>query len=77
MEFEVTARPIGSIDIFATLGITSAIWRGTSAGGADVAQNKIPFTPDYTALFGAQVNRAVNASFSLYGRGERGAVRRL
>ncbi len=71
MEFEVTARPHRSIDVFATLGITSARFgEGTSSGGADVAQNKIPYTPDYTALVGAQVNRAVTSSVSLYGRGE-------
>jgi iron complex outermembrane receptor protein len=71
MEFELTARPHRSIDLFATLGITSARFAaGTLAGGVDVGQNKIPYTPDYTALVGAQVNRAVNSRVSLYGRGE-------
>jgi iron complex outermembrane receptor protein len=71
MEFELTARPHRSIDLFATLGITSARFAaGTLAGGVDVGQNKIPYTPEYTALVGAQVNRAVNSRVSLYGRGE-------
>jgi len=71
MEAEVTARPHRSVDIFATLGITSARFAaGTMAGGVEVSQNKIPYTPDYTALVGAQLNRAISSSISLYGRGE-------
>ena len=71
LEFEVTARPHRAIDIFATFGMTSARFAaGTMAGGADVGQNKIPYTPDYTALVGAQINRALTARVSVYGRGE-------
>jgi iron complex outermembrane receptor protein len=71
VELEVTARPHRSLDVFATLGMTNARFAaGTRAGGVDVGDKKIPYTPDYTALVGAQVNRALNSRVSLYGRGE-------
>jgi len=59
------------MDVFASFGYTHAKFAdGTSAGGVDVSDKKIPFTPDFTALFGAQLSRALNSSVTLYGRGE-------
>jgi iron complex outermembrane receptor protein len=71
VEFDLTARPHRSIDLFATFGYTNARFSaGTMSSGVDVADNKLPFTPDYTALVGAQLTRALNSAVTLYGRGE-------
>ena len=35
-----------------------------------MAGNTIPNTPDYTASLGAQCTSAINANYTLYGRGE-------
>jgi iron complex outermembrane receptor protein len=70
-EFDVAARPHRSIDVFASFGYTNARFAaGTTSGGADVSDNKLPYTPDYTAMFGAQVTRPFNSTISWYGRGE-------
>ena len=37
---------------------------------ADVGGNTLPYTPDYTAMFGGQLSRAVTSSISGYGRAE-------
>lgn len=71
VEFDLTARPHAAVDVFASFGYTHAKFGdGTSSGGVDVTDNKIPFTPDFTALFGAQLSHALNSSVTLYGRGE-------
>ncbi len=71
LELDLTARAHPSLDIFASFGYTSARFAaGTISGGVDVTDNKLPFTPDYTALVGAQFNRAVTSAVSLYARGE-------
>jgi iron complex outermembrane receptor protein len=71
LEIDVTARPVPMLDLFASVGITSAHFGdGTMSGGVNVTDNRLPFTPDYTALLGAQVTRAINASITAYGRGE-------
>jgi iron complex outermembrane receptor protein len=69
VEFELTARPSASLDLFASFGYTHARFaEGTVAGGVAVADNKLPFTPDYTAVFGAQLSRAISSAVTLYGR---------
>lgn len=71
VEFDVTGRPHPSIDIFASFGYTSAEFGdGSRSGGADVDGKKIPYTPDYSALVGTQVSRAINSSVTVYGRAE-------
>src|SRR3989338_7302334 len=43
---------------------------GTLSGGVEVGGKKLPFTPDYTAVVGAQLTRALDSAVTLYGRGE-------
>jgi iron complex outermembrane receptor protein len=40
------------------------------AGGVNVADNKLPYTPDYTATFGGQLTRTITSAVSGYGRAE-------
>jgi iron complex outermembrane receptor protein len=69
LEFDVAARPHSDVDIFAALGFTSARFGdATRANGVDVSDKRIPYTPDYTASFGAQLRRAVSATINGYGR---------
>ncbi|MEP6783242.1 MAG: TonB-dependent receptor [Acidobacteriota bacterium] len=71
VEFDVTARPHPAVDVFAALGFTSARFDdGTMANGVDVSDHAIPYAPDYTATFGAQLNRALTSSLNGYGRAE-------
>ncbi len=71
VEVDVNARPHPLVDVFATFGYTNARFgEGASALGNGVVDKKLPFTPDYTAMFGAQLSRALNAAFSVYGRAE-------
>jgi iron complex outermembrane receptor protein len=70
-EFDVNARPMQRLDIFASFGYTNASFAdGTTAMGVDVSGNALPFTPDYTALFGAQWSPAITASINGFLRGE-------
>jgi iron complex outermembrane receptor protein len=71
VELDVTARPHADFDVFATLGITSARFsEGTAANGVDVSDNRLPYTPDYTATFGGQIRRAITLAISGYGRAD-------
>ena len=71
VEFDVTARPRSDFDLFAVVGFTNARFTdGSMANGADVSDNHLPYTPDYTATFGGQFTRAINSMFSGYGRAE-------
>jgi iron complex outermembrane receptor protein len=70
-EAEVTARPVGAVDVFASLGFTSARFAdGTLSGGVDVSDNRIPFTPDFTATVGAQATHGLTPAIGLFGRAE-------
>jgi iron complex outermembrane receptor protein len=70
-EVDVTARPTQMLDVFASFGYTNATFAdGTTSMGTDVSGNALPFTPDYTALFGAQFSRAVTSSINAFARGE-------
>jgi iron complex outermembrane recepter protein len=70
-EAELTARPTAMLDLFASFGYTDARFAdGSESMGVDVSDNKLPFTPDYTALFGAQLTRGVTASINAFIRGE-------
>jgi iron complex outermembrane receptor protein len=71
VELELMARPASGLDVFATLGYTHARFGDNAArGGFDVSGLEIPFTPDYTLSFGAQLTQPINSQVSLYGRGE-------
>jgi iron complex outermembrane recepter protein len=71
LEFELNARPMQTLDVFASFGYTNASFGdGTTALGADVSGNALPFTPDYTALFGAQLSRGVTSTINAFVRGE-------
>ena len=71
VEVDVTARPRPDLDVFATLGFTSAKFAaGTVANGVAVDDNNLPYTPDYTASFGGQMTRAVTSSINGFARAE-------
>lgn len=71
VEFEVNARAHRDLDLFGSFGYTSARFGdGTSSNGADVSDNRIPNTPDYTATIGAHLTRALTPAATLYGHGE-------
>ena len=70
-EAEITARPMAMLDAFASFGYTRARFaEGSASAGVDVSDNKLPFTPDYTALLGAQLNRSITSSINGFVRGE-------
>jgi len=71
VEFDVTAKATPMLDVFASFGYTDATFAtGSESMGVDVSGNKVPFTPDYTALLGAQLNRPITPSISGFVRGE-------
>lgn len=70
-EAEVTARPTATLDVFASFGYTDARFaEGSESMGADVGDNKVPYTPDYTALVGAQLSRSLTSTINAFVRGE-------
>ncbi len=71
VEFELTARAGAGIDLFGSFGYTRARFSsGSVSSGADVSNNDIPFTPDYTAAAGIQFSRALREAVQVFGRGE-------
>lgn len=71
VEFELNARLHESFDVFSALGYNRARFKsGSVSSGVNVAGNRLPNTPDYTATFGFQVSRAAGGAATLYGRGE-------
>ena len=70
-EAEITAKPAAMLDVFASFGYTRARFaEGTESMGMDVSDNKLPYTPDYTALVGAQFARAITSTINGFVRGE-------
>lgn len=70
-EAEITAKPAPMLDVFASFGYTRARFaEGTESMGMDVSDNKLPYTPDYTALVGAQFARAITSTINGFVRGE-------
>jgi iron complex outermembrane receptor protein len=70
-EAELTARPSAVLDVFASFGYTNARFaEGSESMGVGVADHKLPFTPDYTALVGAQLHRGLTSSINAFVRGE-------
>jgi iron complex outermembrane recepter protein len=71
LEFEINARPTSRLDVFANFGYTNATFAdGTESGGVDVSGNTLPYTPDYTALFGAQLSQPVMTAVNAFARAE-------
>ena len=71
LEIDVMARPAPALDLFAALGFTNATFtEGSMAGGVAVADNALPYTPDYTAMFGGQWSRAITSAISGFARAE-------
>jgi iron complex outermembrane recepter protein len=71
LELELMARPARGVDVFSSFGLNRARFGdNTTSSGADVSNNSVPFTPDYTFAIGAQVTRDVRSWLALYGRGE-------
>ncbi len=71
IEFDVTARPLQQLDVFGSFGYTNASFGdGTMSMGADVSGNDLPFTPDYTALLGAQWSQPITSTINGFVRGE-------
>lgn len=71
LEVDVTARPRQSVDLFAALGFTNAQFSaGTTANGADVSDNDLPYTPDYTATFGGQLSFKITPAMTGFARAE-------
>lgn len=71
IEADATARLWPDVDVFGAIGINSARFGdGTVANGADVSDNRVPYTPSYTAMFGGQMTRAITSQISGYGRAE-------
>jgi iron complex outermembrane recepter protein len=71
IEVELTARPMPALDLFGSFGYTAARFgAGTLAMGVDVSDNRLPFTPDYTALVGGQFTRAITSAVNGYLRAE-------
>jgi iron complex outermembrane receptor protein len=71
VELELNARVLQGCDFFAGFGYTNARFRdGSFSGGMDVADHKLPNTPDYTANAGGQYTRAVTSAVNAYARAE-------
>jgi len=57
--------------IFGSAGWQNAKFHGGSVdGGANIAGNKVPYTPDYTAAVGTQVQFDVGGGYSAYARAD-------
>ena len=57
--------------IFGSAGWQDAKFQGGSVdGGANVAGNKLPYTPDYTAAIGTQASWEVGGGYSVYARAD-------
>jgi iron complex outermembrane receptor protein len=71
VELELTARATEGVDLFGSFGYTRARFsNGSTSQGADVSDNLVPFTPDYTASLGVQVSRTVRPNAVVFGRAE-------
>jgi iron complex outermembrane receptor protein len=71
VELEVMAHATTSVDVFGSLGLTRARYAaGSTSSGADVADNRLPFTPEYTASAGMQFSRQIRGNINTFGRAE-------
>jgi iron complex outermembrane receptor protein len=71
IELELTARAASGVDVFGAFGYTRARFSdGSVSSGADVSDNLVPFTPDYTVSLGLDVSRTVRQNLRAFGRAE-------
>ncbi len=71
VEFELTARPDRSVDLFGGFGFTSAHFSsGSVSGGANVGGKRLANAPRYTADFGVQFARPLAGGVTLTARAE-------
>jgi iron complex outermembrane receptor protein len=71
LEFDLAAKARPDLDLFAAVGFTSARFAaGTTANGAEVSDNAVPYTPDYTASFGGQFSRPMTSTLNGFVRAE-------
>ena len=71
VEVELRGRPHPSLDLIASLGTVNAHFApGSVSSGADVAGNRLPNTPGYTAAVGAQWSRPLGAGSEVFARGD-------
>jgi iron complex outermembrane receptor protein len=69
VEFEVAGRPYDGVDVFGAVGFTHARFAsGTSSGGIDISDNKVPNTPSFTTSFGVQYSREIPIGGRAFGR---------
>lgn len=71
VEVDLMGKPHSELDLFATLGVTSARFDdGTMSSGVNVGDNEVPYTPDYTATIGGQWTRGVTSTINAFVRAE-------
>ena len=71
VEFDVNAKVHEELRVFAAFGATRARFKADSiSSGASVADKKLPSTPAFTSLFGAEFSCPVNATTTVFLRGE-------
>lgn len=70
-EVELDARAHEHVRVFGSLGVTRARFKeGSVSSGVSVADNKLPLTPGYTVVVGAEFSRPVSAKTSFFARGD-------
>jgi iron complex outermembrane receptor protein len=70
-EFELTARPDRGLDLFSSVGFTSAHFSaGSESNGVDVSGKRLANAPSYTADFGVQYARPLASGLTLTARAE-------
>jgi iron complex outermembrane receptor protein len=68
VEMELRARVQPGVDVFGAVGYTRARFtEGSVSSGVSVAGNRVPNTPDYTAMFGSQLSRPLGSGLTLFG----------
>jgi iron complex outermembrane receptor protein len=71
VELDVNARVHEELRVFASVGATRARFKsGSVSSGVNVADNKLPSTPAFTTLFGAEFLCPVSTNASVFVRGE-------
>jgi iron complex outermembrane receptor protein len=71
VEFEAQARVMPAVDVFGSLGYTSARFDdGAVSSGMPVGDNDIPYTPTATASVGTQISKRITSAIELFGRAE-------
>jgi iron complex outermembrane recepter protein len=71
VEVEVRGRPHPRVDVIGSVGVVNAHFApGSVSSGLDVAGNRLPNTPGYTAAVGAHWSRPLAAGSEIYAWGD-------